>query len=104
MDYELLKRLKDSGFPLQRVMVEMGREITLRSPAVVFSLSASAAEMGIYYVPSISDLVEACGKHLRNIFRVDDGWRCNEQQHRSGTSHPPRPTARRSTTRSPGCG
>src|SRR5512143_4124759 len=70
MTYELLKRLKDSGFPLRRVAVEAGREITLERTAVVFSLSASAAEVGIYYAPSVSDLVQACGDHLRNMFRV----------------------------------
>jgi hypothetical protein len=79
MNYELLKRLKDSGFPLQRVAVEAGREIALTRPAVVFSLSASTADVGIYYVPSLSDLVEACGNYLKNVFRGDDGWRCNER-------------------------
>jgi hypothetical protein len=84
MTYELLKRLKDSGFPLRHVVVEAGREITLERPAVVFSLSAAAAEVGIYYFPSVSDLVEACGNHLRNMFRVDSGWVCNQQERRFG--------------------
>lgn len=80
MKYELLKRLKDSGFPLQRVAIVSGREIALKRPAVVFSLSASTTEAGIYYVPSLSDLVEACGSYLMNMFRVDGGWACNQHQ------------------------
>lgn len=80
MNYELLKRLKDSGFPLQRVVVEPDREIALERPAVVFALSASMAEVGIYYVPLLSDLVEACGQYLKNMFRVDGGWECNQRE------------------------
>lgn len=83
MTYELLKRLKDSGFPMQRVAIEPGREIPLKRPAVVFSRSAATAEAGIFYVPSLSDLMEACGNHLRNMFRVQDGWACNQRQPRA---------------------
>ena len=84
MTYELLKRLKDSGFPLQPVAVEAGREITLKRPAVVFSWSTSPADGGVYYVPSLSDLVEACGNRLKNMSRVADGWQCNHEPNGSG--------------------
>ncbi len=81
MTYEMLKRLKESGFPLQRVSFEVGQEVSLARPAVVFSGSTSVAEAGIYYVPSLSDLVEACGNHLQAMSRVPDGWECSRQPH-----------------------
>ncbi len=78
MTYETLKRLKDSGFPLQQVAVEAGREVALERPAVVFSGATSVAEAGIYYVPSLSDLVEACGQRLQSMSRVPEGWECSQ--------------------------
>lgn len=88
MTYELLKRLRDRGFPLQPVTVEQGKQITLERPAVVFSRSSGTARAGIYYVPSLSDLVEACGDHLESMSRVDDGWECNRGRNGSGTHGP----------------
>ncbi len=85
MTYELLKRLRDSGFPLHPIAVELGKQITLERPAVVFSRSKGGSRAGIYYVPSLSDLVEACGEHLENMSRVADGWECNRGRNGSGT-------------------
>ena len=84
MTYETLKRLKDSGFPLQQVAVEAGREVALERPAVVFSGATSVAEAGIYYVPSLSDLVEACGTRLQSMSRVPEGWECSQGSHGRG--------------------
>jgi hypothetical protein len=80
MTYELLERLKESGFPLQPVRVEVGKETVLQRQAVVFSRRSDVADPGIYYVPSLSDLVEACGNHLKSMSRVGDGWACNQDQ------------------------
>ncbi len=84
MTYEMLKRLKQSGFPLQQVAFEAGREIPLARPAVVFSGSESVAEAGIYYVPSLSDLVEACGTRLQAMSRVPEGWECSREHEGPG--------------------
>jgi hypothetical protein len=88
MTYELLKRLRDFGFPLQPISVELGKQITLERPAVVFSRSNGRSSAGIYYVPSLSDLVEACGELLESMSRVDDGWECNREQNGSATHGP----------------
>ena len=85
MTYEILKRLKDQGFPLQPVSVAIGRETVLLRQAVVFSRSHTREDPGIYYVPSLSDLVMACGNDLKNMSRVADGWECNEAQTRGAT-------------------
>ncbi|HXY42483.1 MAG TPA: hypothetical protein VEQ10_22605 [Vicinamibacteria bacterium] len=81
MTYELLKRLMESGFPLQQVTVEVGREVALERPAVVFSGASTVAEAGIYYVPSLSDLVDACGTRLSTMTRVPEGWECTQAPH-----------------------
>ncbi|HXY41604.1 MAG TPA: hypothetical protein VEQ10_18145 [Vicinamibacteria bacterium] len=75
----MLKRLRDSGFPLKPISVELGKQIALERPAVVFSKSngEGRAEAHLYYVPSLSDLVEACGDRLESMSRVPDGWECN---------------------------
>lgn len=80
MTYEILKRLKDSGFPLQPVPVEIGRETVLQRQAVVFAGPVTRPAPAIYYVPSLTDLVAACGSDLKNMSRVADGWECNREQ------------------------
>jgi len=90
MTYEMLKRLKESGFPLQQVAVEIGREVALERPAVVFSGATSVAEAGIYYVPSLSDLVEACGTRLQTMSRVPEGWECSQAPQGRGDGRAPR--------------
>ncbi len=90
MTYELLKRLRDSGFPLKPISVELGKQISLDRPAVVFSRSNGngKAEARLYYVPSLSDLVEACGEKLESMSRVPDGWECNGGRNGSATQGP----------------
>ena len=78
MTYELLKRLRDSGFPLQPVTVETGREIVLLRQVVVFAGTADTAVPGIFYIPSLADLIAACGTELKNMCRVAAGWECNQ--------------------------
>jgi len=90
MTYELLKRLRDSGFPLKPISVEIGKQITLDRPAVVFSKSNGdgRGEAHLFYVPSLSDLVEACGERLESMSRVPDGWECNGGRNASVTQGP----------------
>ncbi len=90
MTYELLKRLRESGFPLKPISVEVGKQIPLDRPAVVFSKSNGdgRAEAHLYYIPSLSDLVEACGEKLESMARVADGWECNGGRNGSATQGP----------------
>jgi hypothetical protein len=80
MTYELLKRLRDSGFPLQPVPVETGREIVLLRQVVVFAGAADRPAPGIFYIPSLADLIDACGNELKSMCRVAAGWECNQIQ------------------------
>lgn len=54
MNYELAKQLKDAGFPLKKLEVEVKRE-----PVIVNRESI--------YFPTLSELIKACGKDFEQL-------------------------------------
>jgi len=56
MDYELCKKLKDAGFP---------------QPIIDKS---SADDDFLCYVPTLSELIEACGDRFHGLWRMMDNW------------------------------
>ena len=66
MDYELAKKLKDSGFPMGMT----DHELCVYQQAEIFDGVA-------YHVPSLPELIDACENGYLSIVRVKEGdWRC----------------------------
>ena len=64
MNYELAKKLKDVGFPQKDISVIVGNEDSF--VADPFHLNE------YFYVPSLSELIEACGNEFSRLTRNKD--------------------------------
>lgn len=64
MTYELAKQLKDEGFPLK----EVPKGIKTEREAFIFNSSE------IFYVPTLSELIEACGEDFRSLRKEGGIW------------------------------
>ena len=62
MNYELAKRLKDAGFPQGGDGVWDGGNGTI------------ATQKSMVYVPTLSELLEACGDEFRVVEKDGNGW------------------------------
>ena len=73
INYELAKRLKDAGFPLEmsheswEIRCKNGIKKQLLSPYFVF------IEGDNYSIPTLSELIEACGEDFHCLVHVIDG-------------------------------
>ena len=56
MNYELIKKLKDAGFPVET------------RPADNTDVSNGTH----YFIPTLSELIEACGEGLDSMFRIGE--------------------------------
>ena len=63
VNYELAKRLMDAGFP------QIGRGRLIGSPKKLVWRSGDRV-----YVPTLEELIEACGKNFGSLDRRHDGW------------------------------
>jgi hypothetical protein len=70
MNYELAKKLKDNGFPYDDPCQKVRYVDQHDNPARV-------PFMGVAEIPSLSELIEACGDELGDLSRTDDGWMTN---------------------------
>lgn len=77
MDYELLKRLKDAGFPQTGdgtfYETDEGRERRNKMDAID-SLGTYLTEA--VYSPTLEELIEACGETRFSLNEVDGNWLC----------------------------
>ena len=64
MDYRLLQKLKDAGFPL-RESVSIPRCECLVCRTVLIDI-----DDGTYYIPSLSELIEACGEKFKRLVQT----------------------------------
>ncbi len=93
MNYELAKQLKDAGFP-QRVFVYQhdGEKYLFRETDDDFPGNNRTMWARYYlesflelhkdelvFVPTLSELIEACGDNLGDLTRVYEGWKCNSE-------------------------
>ena len=62
MDYELAKRLKDAGF------LQHGTGKRVGNPEQIVARREDFA-----YVPTLDELIEACGDKFENLRRLPDG-------------------------------
>ena len=63
MDYELAKSLMDAGFP------QIGKGSLIGSPDKLVWRSGDRV-----YVPTLEELIEACGKNFGSLDKQHDGW------------------------------
>ena len=71
MNYELAKQLKDAGFPQDFVECDYCRAKPGSPVLCAGCLYRRAAEPKI---PTLSELIEACGDKLQVLWKRDDGW------------------------------
>jgi hypothetical protein len=75
MNYELAKKLKDAGFPQEidlgdRYYDPVSNEVFINGQSVEIDFCSrydSHPELGQVKIPSLSELIEECGKHLSHI-------------------------------------
>lgn len=64
--YELAKELKETGFPLRQ---------TYSADLDMFSDELSIEIDGvIYFRPTLSELIEACGDKFKGLFKDENEW------------------------------
>lgn len=72
MNYELAKQLKDAGFPIKEANVE-NQKVIAKSSFVQF-------DGKVWYTPTLSELIEACGNVILFFSDGDTtrakGWYC----------------------------
>ena len=66
MDYELAKSLMDSGFP------QIGKGRLIGSPDKLVWRSGDRV-----YVPTLEELIDACGKNFGSLDKQPGGWRAS---------------------------
>lgn len=63
ISYELAKKLKDAGFPIPDI--RDGSHKQFLTPEIVI-------------VPTLSELIEACGGVFFELSKLKDGWGCSD--------------------------
>jgi hypothetical protein len=63
VDYELAKSLMDAGFP------QVGKGRLVGSPDKLVWRSGDRV-----YVPTLEELIEACGRNFGSLAKRQDGW------------------------------
>lgn len=73
--YNLAKKLKEAGFPQEDgvYLYENGNG----DIGVCSTKYNKKHDLGGYYVPALSEMIEACGDGFENLFKWYSGWICN---------------------------
>ena len=71
MDYELAKSLMDAGFP------QIGKGSSIGSLDKLFWRSSDRV-----YVPTLEELIVACGENFGSLDKRHDGWLARANGHR----------------------
>lgn len=87
MTYELVKQLKDAGFPQKASFywdeIFEGDPFAKIRPAHAFTLDKEGIPLAtdLYAMPTLSELIQACGDGLENLYNDKGGgelkWRTN---------------------------
>lgn len=72
MTYELAKQLKDTGFPQGTSSSDIHYTYIDKNNNPCSALVTDSA-----YIPTLSELIEACGDELCDLTRTDFGWMTN---------------------------
>lgn len=79
MSYELAVELKTAGFPQSSSSATCyytDRERVI----VVYPEAAGSLKACAVRVPTLSELVRACGPHITSMIRKPDGWSADEER------------------------
>ena len=68
MNYELAKQLSDAGFP------QGGQGKWVLPPETIIARREDRV-----YVPTLSELIEACGSNFQALFREQDRWTAQQE-------------------------
>ena len=68
MHYELAKQLSDAGFP------QGGEGKWVPPPDIIIARREDRV-----YVPTLSELIEACGSNFQALFREPDRWTAQQE-------------------------
>lgn len=70
IDYELLKRLKNAGFLKKHKLFSEDNDLEgSRDFCTVCTKDEYEIAGGVMCIPTLSELIEACGNDFRNLFR-----------------------------------
>ncbi len=79
MEYELAKKLKNAGFPQFMNMGEYHYGNTIgQIDQNCWRLQKVDDDTAMEWVkiPTLSELIEACGEEFNNMFHIEKKWRC----------------------------
>lgn len=65
MNYELIKKLKDAGFVTKSENVVVSEDYC-----------ENCNDRHHEYIPTLSELIEACGDKFLNLYKTGDKWTC----------------------------
>ena len=71
MNYKLAKQLKDAGFPQEKKKLDGGDYIS--DPKCMGDCEPSC----IAYIPTLSELIKACGNGFENLSSIRGSWFAN---------------------------
>lgn len=89
MDYELAKKLRDAGFVFTEIKGGMHacRETIDFCPDFDASKGDSYTQKCHFFVPTLSELIEACGDRFCNLNHVMGTWRASAYPIYLGEEH-----------------
>jgi hypothetical protein len=74
MDYDLCKKLKDAGFP------QKTGEYASNASNCNCKTRGLVTSCHVAYIPTLSELIEACGNRLTILENWGDGWSAYEEE------------------------
>jgi len=82
INYELAKELKDAGFPQDKTKgkcmpfyKEGGGDESRTSTCAYYAATSLPPQEDIIKIPTLSELIEACGEEFDQLCKYDDCWR-----------------------------
>ena len=76
ISYELAKELKDKGFPQP-----IPEQFALHDERVGGKISFQGKDMEPVYIPTLSELIEACGEGLNTLYEFRGEWEVGKNRH-----------------------
>lgn len=70
MTYELAKKLKDAGFPQPNVDEKAKGDWVSDGGIVIWDRNRDEDDMDFIYIPTLSELIEACGDRFLQLNKV----------------------------------
>jgi len=87
MDYSLALELKEAGYPFKRI--ENGNHLPPHWEHLDFNPEGDE-KLGAqhFYIPTLGELIEACGDKIDDLCRVTMGWRASGTDDTDDPEHP----------------